>query len=359
MKSPKKILTKRNLFFFIQFCILFFGVSFPFWQTTEVFQIYHPLWVIVPGAVFVTLFSLAFGTLFNLNERVLKVAKVVVGYWLAGGFILFFTLLILSGLNFFAGFPPTWIAGSGLGIASLLIVYAYHHASHIFVHSISLSSKKVTRPYSFIQLSDIHIGSNGKHEVERILKHMEGLNYDFVVITGDLIDEDYATYEALEPLANITVPTYYITGNHEYYLRNKSFKDFIHKTDIYDVNDKKTSFEEIDIYGIDELSDAEIVLKKLGVDTSRYALGLMHEPHTREMKKSEKLGIDLMLSGHTHNGQIFPFTLMVKAKYRFLKGLYQLGNMAIHVSQGTSTWGPKMRLGTRNEITLINVHPEN
>lgn len=358
MNFIKKNLTKRNLFYFLQFCILFFGVSFPFYQTTEVFHIYHPLWVVIPGTIFIILFSLAFGTVFDLHEKTLKFFKKVISYWLAGGFILFFIILLLSALNLFIGLDPMWMFGSGLALSSVLIIYAYHHASYIFIHPIAFSSSRVSKEYQFVQLSDIHIGSNGVHEVQRILKHMDNLKYDFVVITGDLIDEDYATYESLAPLSTINVPVYYITGNHEYYLRHKSFKDFIQKTDITDINDTMVSFKELDIYGIDEKSDAKEVLQKLNINTNRYSIGLMHEPHFAEMEKAELQGIDLMLSGHTHNGQIFPFTLMVRAKYKFLKGLYQLGNMMIHVSQGTGTWGPKMRLGTRNEITLITISPK-
>jgi hypothetical protein len=354
----KKIFTRRNFFYFIQFCVLLFGISFPFWQTTEVFHIYRPLWIIVPGFVFVICFALAFGTLFELSERTLKFFKKIIGYWLAGGFILFVTILCLLFINIFFAIPQYIMFSSGLVIATILIMYSYHHAKYVFVHSFSLTSSKITKKYTFIQLSDIHIGSNGKHEVERILEKLTHIDYDFVVITGDLIDEDYATYEALEPLSNITTPIYYITGNHEYYLRHTSFKQFIKKTDINDINDKKVSFGELDLYGIDEKSDAEETLTKLAVDTQKYAIGLMHEPHAKEMDKAKRQGIDLMLSGHTHNGQIFPFTLMVRARYKFLKGLYQRGNMSIYVNQGTGTWGPKMRLRTKNEITVITLIPK-
>lgn len=358
MRSLKKLLTKRNFFYLIQFCIIFFGISFPFWQTAEVFEIYHPLWIIIPGLVFAVFFILAFGTLFDLNLRLLRLIKTITGYWIAGGFILFMVLLGLLGINYFIGFPQVWVIGIGVVLSGLLIAYSYYHGSQIFTHSVSLSSKKVTQKYSFVQLSDIHIGSNGKVEVERILRHMKNLEYDFVVITGDLIDEDYADARALEPLSSIDVPVYYITGNHEYYLRHMSFQDFIKKTDIYDMNDRKISFKELDIYGVDELSKVQDIFPCLEINPHRYSLGLMHEPRTSEMKNAEKLGLDIMLSGHTHNGQIFPFTLLVNLKYRFIKGLYRMGNMFIHVSQGTSTWGPKMRLGTDNEITLINIHPE-
>lgn len=354
----KKYLNKKNLFYFVQFCILLFGVSFPFWQTVEVFEIYHPLYVIIPGALFVILFTLAFGTAFDLQPKVNKALKKTVSYWLAGGFILFFVSLIFSAIAIITGAPITYAVGTSLVVSAGLIMYAYHHGYNIRIHNIGLESDKITQEYRFIQLSDIHIGSNTKHDLERVMEKINNLKYDFVVITGDLVDEDYAQFEDLEPLNKIEAPVYYITGNHEYYLRHKHFSQFISKTDIHDINDQKAAFEEIDIYGIDEKSSVKEVLNELQISPQRYSLGLMHEPDTSEMKDAESAGIDLMLSGHTHNGQIFPFTLMVRAKYKFIQGLYELGNMFIHVSQGTSTWGPKMRLGTHNEITLIHLIPK-
>ena len=70
-------------------------------------------------------------------------------------------------------------------------------------------------------------------------------------------------------------------------------------------------------------------------------------------------GVDLMLSGHTHNGQVFPFTWLVKIFYPYIKGVYEKDGMYLHVSPGTGTWGPPMRLGSRNQVVLIELVPEN
>lgn len=354
----KKILKKKNIFYFIQFCILLFGISFPFWQTSEVFHIYHPLYVAIPASIFVVLFTLAFGTLFNFRSTINKILKKTVSYWLSGGFILFCVSLVLSEIAILINIPITYAVAGSLIISAILIVYSYHNGYQIRVENVSLESEKIKREYRFLQLSDIHIGSNTKADLLRIIKKINNLHYDFVVITGDLVDEDYASYEDLQPLNQIDAPIYYITGNHEYYLRHKHFSDFINKTDIHDINDQKARFEEIDIYGVDERSQVADVLNQLEVSTNRYSLGLMHEPVSSEMKQAASHGIDLMLSGHTHNGQIFPFTLMVQMKYKFIQGLYQIGNMFIYVSQGTSTWGAKMRLGTHNEITMVHLLPK-
>ena len=351
-------MTKRNLFYFIQFCILTFGVSFPFWQTTEVFQIYHPLWVIIPAVLFTLLFSLSFGTIFSFKSILLRPFKKVVFYWLGGGFILFFTFLLMMFLNNFILAPEEWLLGSALALSSVFIAYSYYQGKRIYMNVLSFFSHKIRREYNFIQLSDLHIGSNGVLEIQRVLDKMRKFDYDFVVITGDLVDEDYASQKALALFDEIKKPIYYITGNHEYYLKEKHFTDFISQTNIIDINDQKIVFKGLDIFGIDERSDVAEVLDELEVDSDRYNIMLMHEPKTKEIKKAKNKKIDLILSGHTHNGQIFPLTLLIKIRYFFLKGLYALSETFVHVSQGTSTWGPKMRLGTRNEITLIKLIPK-
>ena len=65
-----------------------------------------------------------------------------------------------------------------------------------------------------------------------------------------------------------------------------------------------------------------------------------------------------MLSGHTHNGQIFPFGLLVKLKFKNLYGNYNKNSSNLYVSSGAGCWGPRMRLGTSNEIVKISIGPK-
>jgi hypothetical protein len=334
-----------------------FGVSFPFWQIAEVTHIYKPFWVTLPSGIFMIMFALAFGTFFDIRGPFEKFLKKVVSYWLAGGFIIFFTFLLFLFLNIFIKLPKEMIFSIVIILSSFFIVYAYHHASKIFIVKIKIPSSKVSRPYTVVQLSDIHVGSNGKYEVDRIVQKVKKIDFDYLVITGDLIDEDYASYKDLEPLNKITQPIYYITGNHEYYLRHTNFNELIKKTNIHDINNQNIHLNEIDIYGVDEKASVQSVLDNLGVDNRRFNIMLLHEPDTNQMKAAADSGIDLSLAGHTHNGQIFPFTWMVRARYKYLKGLYSIGSMFLYVSQGAGTWGPKMRLGTDNEIIVISIYP--
>jgi predicted MPP superfamily phosphohydrolase len=80
---------------------------------------------------------------------------------------------------------------------------------------------------------------------------------------------------------------------------------------------------------------------------------MYHRPDGLEA--AAEAGLDLMLSGHTHNGQIYPFSLLVRSQFSRICGRYQQGDTTLYVSPGTGTWGPVMRLGSANEVTLIEL----
>ena len=71
------------------------------------------------------------------------------------------------------------------------------------------------------------------------------------------------------------------------------------------------------------------------------------------MANAAAWGFDLMLVGHTHRGQIFPFQLIVKRFFALTHGTHRFDQMTLHISTGTGTWGPILRLGSHNEITRI------
>ena len=89
-------------------------------------------------------------------------------------------------------------------------------------------------------------------------------------------------------------------------------------------------------------------------ESSKYNLILVHKP---TFWNSIQKNNDLMLSGHTHNGQIFPFNLFVKIQFKYKYGLYTTKDSNLYVSSGSGCWGPRMRLGTTNEIVNIELNP--
>ncbi len=114
--------------------------------------------------------------------------------------------------------------------------------------------------------------------------------------------------------------------------------------------------EDIQVTGVDDRDDALQVERELGkvdLEPSRFGILMYHRP--RGLEAAERAGIDLMLSGHTHGGQIIPFNMVVNRVFDRMVGMHHLGNARLYVSQGTGTWGPIMRIGTRSEITLFEV----
>ena len=77
-----------------------------------------------------------------------------------------------------------------------------------------------------------------------------------------------------------------------------------------------------------------------------------------ELKTFSQTGLDLVLSGHTHSGQIFPFNHIVRLFYKPSSGLHKYNNTYQYITSGTGTWGPRMRLGSRSEIVLLEIRKE-
>lgn len=350
---------KQNILYLLQFLTLIGLSGYYSWGILEAFGVASPLlWVGIPLGFFIILFIIDFETSMPISYGVLKPMKKTAEYFLAGCIFFLFSHVTLLFVNLFFGFHLQVVSVISLVIFLYLFFYSYYRGQKIFIKPISFTSKKVTRKYSFVQLSDVHIGSNGNREIKRILSLLETLSFEFVIITGDLIDEDYARHEDIRLLAEIEQPVYYITGNHEYNLNTMHFSDFIEKTDIVDMNNKKLSIDELDLYGIDETGTVADVLGELKVNTDRCSVALLHTPYIRKFNQADEKGIDFIFSGHTHNGQFFPLTILAKFMYRYIYGIYIIGNMTAYVSQGTGTWGPQMRLGTSNEITHIAIIPE-
>ena len=90
-----------------------------------------------------------------------------------------------------------------------------------------------------------------------------------------------------------------------------------------------------------------------GVDFTHPVILLAHQP--KAAKEASQLGVTLQLSGHTHGGQLFPFTYLVYLYQPFLSGIYHVGDMVLYINQGTGYWGPPLRTGSQCEVTLITL----
>ncbi len=280
-----------------------------------------------------------------------------------------------------------------LGILALIFSLAYSffgvwNARHPSVKTLEVEIKNLPEEWKgkkAIQLSDLHLGAiQGKKFAEALIATVNNLGADIIFITGDLFDGSGADLEyfaqAVDKLKS-EKGTYLITGNHEVYLGKKKTLAALKKTHINILENKSVEIDKLQIAGVGYPDFGEVrkpgFLKKLeGFQEGKPTILLYHAPaslvaeseNTSERQadiyfspkvnftEAKESGVNLQLSGHTHNGQIFPFTLLVKFIYDgFNYGLKKDGDFSLYVTSGTGTWGPPMRTGSRSEIVLFEL----
>ncbi|MFK7853332.1 MAG: metallophosphoesterase [Granulosicoccus sp.] len=241
-------------------------------------------------------------------------------------------------------------------------IVAIHAAHRIHLVPLTITSSKLLRPQRLVQISDVHIGSRQPAFLEKIISLVDEQQPDMLLITGDLIDENVAV-ESLKPLAGLAYPVFYCSGNHERYVDYRNALNNIASHGVSVLNDGAAISNGIHILGIEDrqhVSQAQKVLTTLRASSESspepFRVLLYHQPDLWASAVDQ--GIDLMLSGHTHKGQIWPFGWLVRVRYKHVAGHFQSALSHLFVSQGTGTWGPIFRFGTRCEITVIELHPE-
>jgi len=219
--------------------------------------------------------------------------------------------------------------------------------------------------YRIVQISDVHVGATITREfVQTIVQEINALKPDLIAITGDLVDGTVAQLRSqLESLGELKAKdgVFFVTGNHEYYTGDvDEWLAWLTSIGIRPLrNERVTIRKGFDLAGTDDFSargnghGQNIPQALAGRKTDIPVVLLAHQP--RSFFQAESLGIDLQLSGHTHGGQIFPFTYVVSLFQPYMAGLYRRGNAQLYVSRGTGYWGPPMRLGSPAEITEITL----
>ncbi len=250
-----------------------------------------------------------------------------------------------------------------VGATFALVGYSLYNARHITVKTLELSSPKLRAPLTIVQLTDLHLGAlNGTGFVERIVAQTNALRPDMVAITGDLVDIGTSA-DILHGFNKLNAPAFFVWGNHDQFLREEEVTRIFSATPIRILKNETLVFRNtLEIIGLDYIerqpephNDARPILTGLDPRGDYFTLLLSHAPLPFEQMDGHP--IDLQLAGHTHAGQIVPFNFLVKIRYPIFRGLYTSGQQAIYVSSGAGTWGPPMRLGTQNEITVIRLLP--
>ena len=236
-----------------------------------------------------------------------------------------------------------------------LILFGLWNARKIRIKNLEIVSNHINGSFSFVFISDVHIGSNSPKRLEKIIPLVNKLNPKFLLIGGDLIDSSSFKITDLLSLKKIECLMYFVTGNHEYYIQNfQHHLDNFHKCNIRILNNEAVIHDDINLIGINDnltIEQKKNIYINLLSD-NKFNLLAVHQPSLWKLVKND---VDLMLSGHTHNGQIFPFNLIVKIQFPQIYGLYKERDSSLYVSSGVSTWGPKIRIGSQNELVHINL----
>jgi predicted MPP superfamily phosphohydrolase len=295
---------------------------------------------------------------YSFNGPRMKVRYLVV-HWMGISFIFSNATLLIEFIGLFLPMQNVTAVYLVVIVAFVSILFAVAISHHLSVKHLTIRSPKLDRNYRIVQISDVHIGSRQKGFMLRIVNKINSLNPDYIVITGDLIDSSAVDIETLESIRALKAPTLFSIGNHERYADLPKVIDMAAQLGMITLRQQTFHSQELTFTGIDDADDVNQVachLPNIAPDTSKFNVLLYHRPVGWE--SAIEHGIDLMLSGHTHNGQIFPFNLLVKQQFPRISGLYVEGSSSLYVSSGTGTWGPLVRLGSLNEVTLFELIPE-
>lgn len=246
--------------------------------------------------------------------------------------------------------------------------YGMYEAWNIRPEKITLKTDKLPEGITnlrIVQISDIHFSRiNGVKFANKITDIILGLNPDLLVSTGDLIDDGLRQPDRVQDLfraIKTKYGKYATTGNHEFITGIAKSTRFTEKCGFKLLRNKCVEVNRfIELAAVDDpaayrdgstgkIDENEVIDC---FTPEKIDILLKHQPR---IEKSSVGRFDIQLSGHTHNGQIFPFNLIVGMMYKYMHGLFYLGKGSyLYVSRGTGTWGPPVRFLSPPEITVID-----
>jgi predicted MPP superfamily phosphohydrolase len=320
--------------------------------------------------------------------------------WMGYALFLLFACVPVLGVSWLLSFPISEAQTSAgiLAVGTALSVVSYRIAAREQVVEVDIpvilpamvsaqSPVAVVEPSDpaphlrVVVISDVHVsGLVRSVRLARIAAQVNALAPDLIFVTGDLVDgsvrqlaNEVRALEALSAPGGI----YYVTGNHEYFSGAKQWKQWIgsnlgwtvlensavhvtHKgvaLNILGIEDRHSLAGRAGMRKADRrMATAAAAAHESYGDGSAVNILLAHQPKDARALKDHPQ-IHLQVSGHTHSGQIWPFSLLVRKDQQYLQGLYALnGGQQLYVSQGTTFWGPPFRLGTHCEISLLKLY---
>ena len=262
------------------------------------------------------------------------------------------------------------------GVLIFTIIYfgiGLYYGYHVFETKYEVFTDKEigNSKFRIVQLSDLHLGTT--FDGKGLIKYVDRINKldaDIVVITGDFIDDDTKKSDMIDAcvaLGNIksNYGVYFVYGNHDMgYFNYRDFDDYDFRGELRknNVNILEDTFVELggNIYLVGRFDKININRKSIDelvtdLDKSKYIIDLNHQPNDYENEKNA--GVDLVLSGHSHGGQMFPLGyvgLLIGANDRFY-GMEKRDNTTFIVNSGLSSWAMDFKIGAKSEYVVVDI----
>lgn len=243
-----------------------------------------------------------------------------------------------------------------LGVIAALTVAGLVNAQRLHRRVVEVPAPASVPALTLVQITDVHIGSRSGAFLRRVVRAANRARPDLVLITGDLVDFRDVGADVLAPLGELSAPAFYVIGNHERYVDCDAICARLTDLGVTVLRNRSLELGPLQLIGIDDAeppSQVGRVLERLTPLPHAYRILLYHRPSGVE--DAARWGVQLMLCGHTHNGQIVPFDQLVRRVFPRIRGLYAVDGLQLYVSPGTGTWGPLLRLGSRCEVTVLRL----
>lgn len=248
----------------------------------------------------------------------------------------------------------------------LLGIYATYQAQKLpQILKYEYTDTRVLEPVKLVMISDIHINRATEiKKVRELVAYINSLHPDVLLMVGDIGDDDVSNIKPhLKELKKLKAKKgiYYVIGNHEAYNNAPAWEAQFAQIGWIVLHNSGESLDETGIYiaGIPDADAFSANVKQAlrNAKEGQYRILLSHRPNVANDMAAGL--VDLQFSGHTHGGQLFPFTLAAKyGNGGFVSGLYKLPNTDLIVSRGAGYWGPPMRLMAPSDIIEVQLRPK-
>jgi predicted MPP superfamily phosphohydrolase len=358
----------------IQF-LLFLAHGFLYHTWIAFFPSLAPVVPWLRPTMLVLAFSFAPITLltFRFSNPLVNFCYIIAAIWLGFLNFLFFAACLSwplwYALRLAASYPIAaatrpWICGMLACVAVVAGIYGLVNARYIRVHRVAVRLPDLPAPWlgrTAVLISDLHLGAvNGLRFNRRITAMAATLRPDIVFLPGDVFDGTKLDLDrTLTPFKQLASPfgIYFSTGNHEEFVDPAHYIEAMTRAGIRVLTNERVTVEGLHIAGVSYgLTHSPMrmraALEAMRIESGQAGILLNHVP-TR-LPLVEAAGFALQLSGHTHRGQIFPFTWLTQRIFgAFTYGLHSFGMLQVFTSCGAGTWGPPMRVGSSPEIVAI------